>query len=69
MARSMRRHHKQRLKNTRRMFWGRDLSGDARALGMVVKTPATCSCLACGNLRQAVGATRQERRAEVWEGY
>ena len=52
--RSIRRHHVDRLKSSRRYFWGhkRDLSQDARAIGMVVNTPNPCSCYMCGNPRR-----------------
>lgn len=52
--RSVRRHHIDRLKSSRRYFWGRqrDLSQDPRALGLVLSTPNPCSCYMCGNPRR-----------------
>ena len=67
LARALRRHHRERLIQARRVYWGRQGSSlrhcpalDPRQLGMLAQTAATCSCLGCGNpRRQAAG--RKER--------
>ncbi|WP_026186450.1 hypothetical protein [Thioalkalivibrio thiocyanodenitrificans] len=65
-SRSIRRHHVERLKNARRRFWGRDLSGERKHLSMVVDTPCPCSCFMCGNPRRRWRKkTIQERRHEA----
>jgi hypothetical protein len=62
--RALRRHHGQRLKASRRVHAGRDLSGDPRALGKALATACQCSCWLCGNPRRFFGLpTRQELRA------
>jgi hypothetical protein len=65
MARSRRRHHSERLKAKRAPWhWGRDLRGNKRAIGKAVKTPCPCSNSGCcGNYRNVMGETRQERNA------
>jgi hypothetical protein len=52
LKRSLRRHHVARLKAARRFHFGRDLYGNAKALGKVVDTPCPCSCWMCGNPRR-----------------
>lgn len=68
MSRALNRHHRARLKRSRRYYWGRDLvQGPPRQLGRVIDTPHPCSCLMCGNERAHAGRTMQERRADaVW---
>jgi hypothetical protein len=64
--RSLRRHHRERLKRNRMNHWGMWRPGvrDARRLGMVTQTPAPCSCWCCGNPRRVFKgkdvSTRQE---------
>lgn len=60
--RSVRRHHRARLRARRRVHWGRDLSQEpARNLARVIDTPTPCSCWMCGNPRRYFGErTRQE---------
>jgi len=61
--RSIRRHHRERLKKKRRYYWNRDLYNESsKVLGQVVNTPHPCSCPGCGNARKYLGPTRQERR-------
>lgn len=59
LARALRRHHAARLKSARAQYWGRRWVGPngfepmtERQLGMVVATPAICSCGGCGNPRK-----------------
>lgn len=63
-SRALRRHHVARLKHTRKHYWGRGpeaLTG--QNLGMVVATPANCSCCSCGNSRKWFGErTVQEQK-------
>jgi hypothetical protein len=60
MSRALRRHHAARLKRARRYFAGLDNRADPRRSGMLVNTPAQCSCWMCGNFRRHVGPTRAE---------
>jgi hypothetical protein len=69
-SRSIRRHHRERLKKLRRFHWGRDLSKEPIGhLSMVVDTPTPCSCSMCCNPRskkswrtKCYKETIQERR-------
>lgn len=63
LMRALRRHHRVRLKRTRRHYWGRDLSQEPVYLARCVDTPCPCSCWMCRNARQLEGETIQERRA------
>lgn len=61
--RAVRRHHRERLKKVRQFYWGRDLRGDARVIGVLVNTAAICSCWMCRNERRLTGErTVQERK-------
>jgi hypothetical protein len=73
-SRSERRHHVERLKETRKTYWGFGRSRaeygptvmNERQLGAVVQHPQTCSCFGCGNARRHFGngkeaKTMQER--------
>ncbi len=67
LARALRRHHRARIKQARRHYWGR-LSAcmppltDAQ-LGRLVHTAHLCSGFCCGNPRKWLGElTVQERR-------
>jgi hypothetical protein len=61
--RAVRRHHRERLKRARRFYWGMDLRGDERRIGLLVNTAAICSCWMCCNARRLAGErTVQERR-------
>lgn len=68
VSRSIRRHHRTRLKAKRRFHWGRDLRQEPKALSQAIDTPCPCSCWGCGNPRRNLGErTRQERVAiERW---
>lgn len=59
MSKSLRRHHAQRIKAKRKVYWG-GIKGK-RMLGIVASTPAICSCVMCCNRRKLEGATIQER--------
>lgn len=62
---AVRRHHRERLKKSRRFHWGRDLSSEPSRLGMAVDTPHPCSCAMCGNPRKHFDElTLQELKAE-----
>jgi hypothetical protein len=55
--RSERRHHIERLKETRKTYWGYGRRGEtmsAAQLGRVIQHPQICSCPACGNPRRSV---------------
>lgn len=64
-TRALRRHHRARLQDLRRRYFGGKLASDARRLGMAVTTAKPCSCWACGNQRRYFGPTRQEARLFV----
>jgi len=64
VSRSLRRHHRARLKANRRFHWGRDLRQEPKALGQSIDAPCSCSCWMCGNPRRYFGErTLQERIA------
>lgn len=65
MSRSLKFHHRDRIKHNRRFHWGRDLRGDEKALSKAVSTPHPCSCLFCGNRRKHSGQTRQELKSSL----
>lgn len=53
--RAIRRHHYDRLKKTRKNYWGRTWNNhpmDEGQLGVVANTPTPCSCFGCGNPRK-----------------
>lgn len=54
-TKDIRLHHISRLKNNRNHYWGLDLTHDDRRSGIVVDTPAPCSCWMCGNPRKYFG--------------
>lgn len=60
MSRAIRRHHAARLKRARRFYFASDNRTDPRRLGMVLQTPAPCSCSMCGNRRRYIGRTIAE---------
>lgn len=60
-TRSENRHHSERVKANRSNYWGHDLRGDKRKLGIVSKTPHPCSCWQCGNKRKIEGGTLKEK--------
>ncbi|MFZ2172374.1 MAG: hypothetical protein WAW61_22400 [Methylococcaceae bacterium] len=61
-SRALKFHHRQRIKNNRRHYFGRDLSNEPKYLGLVINTPTTCSCVTCCNWRKTEGITIQEKR-------
>ncbi len=67
MSRALKFHHRQRLKQNRRWYWGydRDLRKEPKRLGKIINTPKPCSCLICGNERAHAGNTMQERKADL----
>lgn len=58
-------HHRERLKQARKHYWGRDLSQNPPDHSAVVTTPCRCSCWMCGNRRKHLGPTLQERRVTL----
>lgn len=60
--RAVRRHHVERLKQSRKYFWGRQRLTDPRRLGILVHTPKLCSCYGCGNQRKYKGLSISELR-------
>lgn len=62
MSREHSRHHRERLKKSRRFHWGRDLLAEPTVMAKAINTPTPCSCWMCGNQRKHVGGTLQERR-------
>ena len=56
MTRALRRHHIARLKQSRRFYYGCDLTQTPKGLGKVVATAASCSCWMCGNPRKHFNA-------------
>ena len=59
-GRSVRRHHRLRLKRKRAGYWGK-WQKSARQLGVLASTPTPCSCWMCRNRRKTYGPTLQER--------
>jgi hypothetical protein len=60
--RSERRHHIERLKETRKTYWGYGRRGEtmsAAQLGRVVQHPQSCSCTGCGNPRKHFGNSEE----------
>lgn len=55
-SRAVRRHHSDRIKKVRRLYWGMKIgeesAPDERRLGIVASTAALCSCHMCGNPRR-----------------
>ena len=49
---AIRRHHIERLKENRKNYWFWGGRKDPRRLGLLVHTPAPCSCYMCGNPRK-----------------
>jgi hypothetical protein len=64
MNRSLRRHHKERLKNKRKFYWlGHEYPMTEKQLSMVSTTAQVCSSYCCGNRRKWNGElTVQERK-------
>ena len=62
--RAIRRHHYNRLKNTRKYYWfGHETPLSDREAGQIANTPHPCSCTGgCGHFREIEGRTMQERR-------
>lgn len=63
--RSVRRHHVERLKVSRRFLGGRDLASDAKALHSAVDTPTPCSCYMCGNPRRYFNEASMQERSSL----
>ena len=60
LKRALRRHHAARVKKARKNYWGYSVEGNARKLGILVKTTKPCSCFICCNQRSTEGVTRAE---------
>lgn len=61
-SRCIRRHHRMRLKKSRRFHWGRDLINEPKYLSKATRTPTPCSCVGCCNWRKTEGPTISEIR-------
>jgi hypothetical protein len=60
--RAERRHHIERLKETRKHYWGYGRRGeqmDPKQLARVVQHPQMCSCPGCGNARKHFGNSKE----------
>lgn len=72
MSRAMRRHHRERLKKTRKNYWGYGNQGyrsyfeqgtpemSPYQAGVVINTPKTCSCFMCRNQRHNTWQNKKE---------
>lgn len=55
-TRALRRHHNARIKRNRQHYWAANgYEPGARRRACALKTPARCSCPACGNPRKFLG--------------
>lgn len=59
--RTVRRHHVARLRKKREFYWWRGTK-TPRQIGILLHTPAACSCWMCGNPRRRGFVTVQERK-------
>ena len=57
------RKHTQRVHNKRKKYFAAE-GRSPRHLGVILETPATCSCMMCGNPRKHAGGSLQEKRSE-----
>jgi hypothetical protein len=53
--------HTHRIHNKRKKYFAAENMSDSH-LGIILETPAVCSCSACGNQRKYVGISKQEKR-------
>jgi hypothetical protein len=67
-SRAERRHHVERLKHTRKNYWGyggraeyKRVEMGPKQLGRVVQHPQICSCVICGNERRNNGNSKDAR--------
>lgn len=68
VKRSIRRHHAERLKSNRKMYWGKAANSSKRLLGLCISTPCVCSCWMCGNQRKHYGASiSDKKRNSIYE--
>jgi len=70
MKRAIRRHHRSRLKNNRKNYYGHDEAWNdpmtEGQLGVVVSTVPSCSCPMCGNPRRHFKQiTRSEQLGQI----
>ena len=63
-GRALNRHHTERLKHSRKGYWGGYADHDCKTQSMVVNTPKPCSCIFCCNPHKRGELTRQELRAD-----
>ena len=64
--RAERRHHRERLKASRRFFWGRDLRQEPGMLAAAVDTPTPCSCWMCSAQKAKEPHVSELRAREAW---
>ncbi|MEM6343146.1 MAG: hypothetical protein AAF927_04675 [Bacteroidota bacterium] len=63
--RALRRHHRDRLKQKRKHYWGGDLAENSKS-HLLINTPKPCSCFMCGNPRKfAKAPSLQEQKSEL----
>lgn len=67
MNSAKRRHQYFRVRKARSTYWGGSEDFQKREkerrLGIIARTPHSCSCSMCGHFRKRYGPTMQERRA------
>jgi len=62
-SRAQRRHDRERLKKKRSTYWDYTWYLENNSLGIMLNTPARCSCYMCGNPRRYFGeVTMQEKK-------
>lgn len=59
-TRAERRHHERRIKQKRRLYFHAFASMSPRMVGIIARTPTSCSCPMCGNQREHHGMSWQE---------
>jgi len=73
MKRAIRRHHRARIILNRKNFYWWWTSGNGqdektpRQLGILVRTPCMCSCIACMNQRHVRGRDHRTRAEKLFE--
>ncbi len=69
--RGERKAQEERLKKARKRYWGlKNQENEAKKIGMLLHTPASCSCHMCGNPRKYESKQSiQEQRANQFDKY
>lgn len=75
LSRALRRHHKNRLKNSRRNYWSVtidliDLKSE-KYISQVTRTPKPCSCYMCGNARKFFNerTLQEKKQQDIFKSY